>query len=85
MWYVYCLENREKDFLYIGSTNDLKRRLEEHRNGYSRATKSHLPLHLSAYIALDSEVKARKLEKYFKTGSGKAILRKRILQTEVAV
>ncbi|MFQ6605203.1 MAG: GIY-YIG nuclease family protein [Fidelibacterota bacterium] len=42
MWYVYCLENREKDFLYIGSTNDLKRRLEEHRNGYSRATKSHL-------------------------------------------
>jgi len=28
-------------------------------------------------------MKARKLEKYFKTGSGKAVLKKRILQTEV--
>ena len=32
-----------------------------------------------AYIAVQTEDQARQLEKYFKTGSGKAILRKRIL------
>ncbi|HDY75186.1 MAG TPA: hypothetical protein ENH49_01545 [Candidatus Marinimicrobia bacterium] len=24
MWYVYALENRDKNFLYIGHSNDLK-------------------------------------------------------------
>ncbi|RMF10336.1 MAG: hypothetical protein D6762_01740 [Candidatus Neomarinimicrobiota bacterium] len=33
MWYVYCLENRERNYLYIGSTRDLKRRVTEHRIG----------------------------------------------------
>ena len=32
MWYVYILECRNKD-LYTGITNDLKRRIEEHRQG----------------------------------------------------
>jgi hypothetical protein len=35
-----------------------------------------------AYVAESSERKARELEKYFKTGSGKAVLKKRILTDE---
>jgi len=33
MWYVYFLELANAD-IYVGSTNDLKRRIERHQNGY---------------------------------------------------
>ena len=82
MWYVYCLENKSKNYRYIGISSNLRRRLTEHNDGQSKATKPYIPLSLSAYIAVGSRVKARNLEKYFKSGSGKAILIKRILQSE---
>ena len=85
MWYVYCLENKSKNYLYVGSTKNLKRRVMEHNNGLSKSTMPFLPLQLTTYIAVSSESHARKLEKYFKTGSGKTILKKRILQNEVTV
>lgn len=84
MWYVYVLENPAMHYMYVGSTNNLKRRMTEHNNGESRATKPYRPLSLSAYIAVQTEWKARKLEKYLKTGSGKTILKKRILQLKVS-
>lgn len=34
---------------------------------------------LEAYVAVKTEKKAQELEKYFKTGSGRAVLNKRIL------
>ncbi|MBC8322791.1 MAG: GIY-YIG nuclease family protein [Candidatus Marinimicrobia bacterium] len=80
MWYVYALENKKKNFIYIGYTNDLKRRIREHFDGKTQSTKAYLPLRLSAYIAVTTEQKAKRLEKYFKTGSGKTILKKRIIQ-----
>jgi predicted GIY-YIG superfamily endonuclease len=83
MWYVYFLKSLSHDFLYIGSTNYLRRRLEEHNNGLSVSTKHYVPFEIEAYIAIKTESKARELEKYFKTGSGKAILKKRILTDEV--
>lgn len=82
MYYVYFLENKEKNYLYVGSTANLRKRFVEHNNGKNQLTKSYIPLMLSAYIAVTTEIQARNLEKYFKTGSGKAILKKRILQNE---
>lgn len=79
MWYVYVLKSIDKDFTYIGSTNDLKRRFAEHNEGLSQSTKHYLPFQLSMYVALPTEKQARELEKYFKTGSGSAILKKRFL------
>lgn len=80
MWYVYILKSEADGKLYIGSTNDLKRRMSQHNSGRVAATKPRLPLKLQAYVAVQSEEIARSLEHYFKTGSGHAFLQMRILQ-----
>ncbi|TSA24978.1 GIY-YIG nuclease family protein [bacterium] len=78
-WYVYILKSSTQSFIYIGSTPDLGRRLSEHNDGLVQSTKAYRPLEIIAYIAVSTEKKARELEKYLKTGSGKAVLKKRIL------
>jgi predicted GIY-YIG superfamily endonuclease len=81
MWYVYILKMADGEY-YIGSTNDLKRRMEEHKREREISTKWRLPIALEAYIAVKSERTARRLDKYLKTSSGKMSLRKRILPDE---
>jgi predicted GIY-YIG superfamily endonuclease len=79
MWYVYILRSRIDNNLYIGSTNNIGRRLSEHNSGKVDSTKSRLPFSLEAYVAVRDKAKAIELERYFKTGSGRALLQKRIL------
>jgi len=57
----------------------MKRRLFEHNSGKVDATKGRIPFALEAYVAVKDKTKAIELERYFKTGSGKAILLNRIL------
>ena len=37
-YFVYILANRPKGAIYIGVTNDVNRRVAEHRNGLSKHT-----------------------------------------------
>ncbi|MFH0852223.1 MAG: GIY-YIG nuclease family protein, partial [bacterium] len=39
MFYVYILKSSKDKKLYIGSTNDLKRRFSQHNNGDEQSTK----------------------------------------------
>jgi len=82
-WFVYVLESLVKTWFYIGSTDDLNKRLSDHNLGHVQSTKAYRPFEVAAFVAVKTEAKARELEKCFKTGSGKAILRKRILTDEV--
>jgi putative endonuclease len=79
MWFVYVLQSKTKPFRYVGSTTNITRRLWEHNQGLSQSTKAYRPLIVEAYVAVGTEERARELERYFKTGSGKAVLYKRIL------
>ena len=79
MWFVYVLRSLKDNNLYVGSTNDVKRRLAEHNSAKVDSTKHRIPFEIEAYIAVRDKEKAAELEQYFKTGSGKAILQKRIL------
>jgi predicted GIY-YIG superfamily endonuclease len=76
MWYVYFLQLENGDF-YVGSTNDLKRRFSSHQAGQVVSTRAHLPVKLKSYVAVETEALARRLERYFKSGSGKAFAKKR--------
>lgn len=62
MFYVYVLKSVKDGDLYIGSTNDLKRRFTEHNNGEVRSTKSRRPFTLVYYEAYASEHDARQRE-----------------------
>ncbi|MDZ7658665.1 GIY-YIG nuclease family protein [Fodinibius sp.] len=79
MWYVYILSSKQKDWQYIGYSGKLKERLKDHNEGNVQSTKHYAPFELEAFVAVKTEKKAQELERYFKTGSGRAVLNKRIL------
>jgi putative endonuclease len=81
VWYTYILESETDGKHYIGSSNDLQRRLTEHEDGLVDATRPRRPLKLISYIATETEEQARSLEKYLKTGSGFSFIKKSILQS----
>lgn len=78
MYFTYVLRSEKDDKLYIGHTNNLKRRFIEHNNGYVESTKNRRPLILIYYEACIKEQKAIEREQYFKTGFGRRYLKNRI-------
>lgn len=74
MYYVYNLKC--KDGFYIGCTDNLKDRFERHKNGHVPATKNRTPVSLEFYVAVKDKYKAFELEKYLKSGSGRAFIKK---------
>ena len=78
MWYVYFLRLGNGD-VYVGSTNDLKRRFRSHELGRVASTRRLQPVSLTSYVAVELETTARQLERYFKSGSGKAFAKKRLM------
>lgn len=60
---------------YSGSTNDLKRRLEQHQRGENISTAKRLPVELLYFEGHQSKEDALRREKYFKTTKGKVTLK----------
>ena len=75
MHYVYVLQSEKDKKFYIGLTNNLKRRLEEHHQGKVSSTKGRRPLKLIFYEAYLNEKDAVRREDYLKTTSGKRALK----------
>ncbi len=79
MFYVYILQSIHSDQTYVGFTKDLKKRYEDHNAGRSSHTKKYKPWEIVAYTAFKRESSARSYEKYLKTGSGIAFMRRHFL------
>ncbi len=73
-YFVYALQQNNKQ-LYIGLTENLKRRWKEHKNGKVKATRKRRPLKLIFYEAYRSKKDAEKRERYLKTTKGKRTLK----------
>ena len=65
-YYVYVLKSKKDNKCYIGSTNNLKKRLKEHNDGKVFSTKNRRPLVLKYYEAFLSEKDARLREQRLK-------------------
>ncbi|MFW5819802.1 MAG: GIY-YIG nuclease family protein, partial [Bacteroidota bacterium] len=78
MYTVYVLQSEKDGRLYKGFTKDLPRRIHEHNSGLTRSIKAYRPWKLvysEPYSTLEG---ARRREKFFKTGEGRAFLKKKI-------
>jgi putative endonuclease len=83
MWFFYVLQSqRRSNYLYKGSTNDLRRRLEQHNRGEVESTKPYRPMRLVYYEAYVSEHGARLRESSVKkSGSISVPLLRRIRES----
>ena len=82
MYYVYILKSKKDGNLYIGSTKDLKKRIEEHNKGRVFSTKMRMPFRLAYYEAYYFESDARKREHNLKLdGRALAQLKRRIIDS----
>ena len=79
-FYTYVLESLQDSDRYIGYTDNLKRRLEEHKKGLSFATKSRLPFKLIYFEGCLNQTDAKRREAYLKTTQGRRFLGLRLLE-----
>ncbi len=80
MYYVYILKSLNfPEKIYVGYTQNIDCRLEQHNAGKSSYTDKYKPWVVHGYVAFFEENKAIAFEKYLKTGSGKALAQKHFL------
>ncbi len=80
MYYVYLLECADDQSWYIGYTQDLKKRLQDHQNGHGcRTTSIKNNWHLIYYESYLDKFDALGREKFLKGGSGRKYLRKQLV------
>ncbi len=75
MHYVYVLKSQNRNWIYVGSTKDLKRRFQQHERGETQSTKAYRPLKIIHYEAYLTTSDATRREIYLKTTKGKSTLR----------
>lgn len=78
MYYVYVLRSVKDKQFYVGYTNDMKKRLADHKNGKVSSTKNRRPLELVYYEGCLKQQDATEREKYLKTAWGKRYIKNRI-------
>lgn len=76
MGYLYILKSLRNGRYYIGSTNNLERRLKEHNTGQTKYTKYTIPFEIAFSYECVSLEEARKLEKKLKKFKSKTIIDK---------
>jgi len=77
--YVYILQsNVDKKRFYTGLTDNLRERLQNHNAGRVWHTAKWKPWRLKSYIALSDRMRAAKFERYLKSASGRAFVRKHL-------
>ncbi|MFA6536580.1 MAG: GIY-YIG nuclease family protein [Candidatus Paceibacterota bacterium] len=79
MYYCYVLKSLKDGSFYVGSTQDLKRRIEKHNRKEVKYSSTKAPFRLVWYSAFITKEKAVKFEMYLKSSSGFAFRNKRLL------
>jgi putative endonuclease len=75
MFYVYILRSRKDKRKYIGFTNNLTRRIQQHNNGRCTAAMNRGPFELMYSEEFNTRQEAAGREKFFKTGKGREYIK----------
>jgi len=78
MYYTYVLLSEKDEKFYVGYSENVKLRFEQHKKGLVESSRNRKTLKLIYYEACLSQKDALKREKYFKTHYGRMFLHKRL-------
>ncbi|MCA6075452.1 GIY-YIG nuclease family protein [Fulvivirga sp. 1062] len=77
-FHVYILKCYDGIY-YVGRTNDLYRRIKKHNNGEVEYTQSRRPVRMIYYCSFENQFLAIQFEKYLKSGSGRAFMKRHLI------
>ena len=77
--FVYFLVSSKNEDLYIGSTENIERRVALHNQGKVKSTKAYRPWKLAGYEEYGSRSDAVRKEKFYKAHQQKEILKKKYM------
>ncbi len=66
MYYLYILKSAVKDWHYIGTSDNVEKRLREHNTGKTRSTKAYKPFIIIYTESFLDKTSARKREIFLK-------------------
>lgn len=75
MYSVYAIKSLDKNYIYVGMSANVPKRLKEHNDGKTHSTKPYRPYKLIYREVVGSRAQARLREKYLKSGIGKEYLK----------
>jgi putative endonuclease len=82
--YLYILHSQKNDIFYVGSTNDIDRRIRQHKSGNSKYTSGILPIELVFSQVFSSLEEARKAEFWLKRQKSRSFLKRIIAEGKLS-
>jgi putative endonuclease len=76
-YYTYVLKSLKNGDIYIGSTDDVYRRVSSHNQGKVKSTKGYRPWELLEHKGFGSRSEAVRKEKFLKNHQQKEILKRK--------
>jgi putative endonuclease len=76
MYFTYAIKSLNKNYIYIGISDNPQRRINQHNKGYNKTTKPYKPFKILLKEKYNNRKDARKKEKYLKSGCGKEYLKR---------
>ncbi|MBM3248304.1 MAG: GIY-YIG nuclease family protein [Candidatus Omnitrophica bacterium] len=77
VYVIKSLKNSSKH--YVGITQNLKKRIDGHNSSKTGYAAKYAPWQEETYITFRNRTLAQEFEKYLKSGSGHAFLKKRLI------
>lgn len=75
MFFVYAIRSLVHNYIYVGLTNNIERRVGQHQSGHEKTTKYYRPFQLIYVEKYSTRILAREKEKFLKSGVGKEFLK----------
>ena len=77
MFFVYVLLSKKDKSFYVGKTDDIVRRMKEHKQGKVKSTKHRRPFIILFYEGYFLKKIVSKRERFLKSSDGRKDIRKR--------
>lgn len=83
MGFVYILQSEKTGRYYIGSTNDIHRRVKEHNTGHTVSLQNQRPLRVVFQKEYNTILEARKMERRLKISKSRRIIERIISDGDI--